>query len=142
MLSKVAEMIRASQRDCLHLAGGLGELQLCYPDKTSIIWHTFEDDTVRKPKGVCTECGRVFYPSDPDYEEWRSKPSINRMSRCGIEQPVTESAREVAEDRATYICGLDRRVEAPDPLPPIPAQPKPEDANRWLRWLKMVWETL
>lgn len=78
------EALEYSQSVCPHIAGSnqLSEL----PDtagRTSIVWHRFD---VGDELGVCTNCTRIFKPSDPDYVQWRTKKSYNRMSRSGDRQ--------------------------------------------------------
>lgn len=53
---------------------------------TCIIWHTFEDDEPGRPKGLCSNCGRLFLPTDPDYAAWRAKPSGHTPSTGGLRQ--------------------------------------------------------
>lgn len=71
----------ANQKYCPHIAGcnPLSEVR-DHANRTSIIWHvTDSTETI----GICTNCQRVFHENDPDYAEWRQKPSYNRMSKSG-----------------------------------------------------------
>ena len=69
------------QEDCRHIAGGnaLSE-QGDTAGRTSIAWHGLNTEEV---VGVCTNCQRYFFPSDPDYSLWRSRASFNRYSASG-----------------------------------------------------------
>lgn len=67
-----------NQNRCPHVAGSLGE-EYDVRGRTSIVWHTLNtNETV----GICTGCFRNFFPSDPDYQEWFKKKSINTRSRA------------------------------------------------------------
>jgi len=76
--------MEAFQSSCPHVAGSNALSEL--PDtagRTSIVWHRFD---VGDELGICTNCTRVFKPSDPDYMQWRMKKSYNRLSRSGDRQ--------------------------------------------------------
>ena len=82
--------IEADQNNCEHIAG-------CNPlseerdvrGRSSILWHKTDAQVV---VGICTNCQRFFRPDDPvdargnNYEFYRRKPSINRMSQSGTRQ--------------------------------------------------------
>jgi hypothetical protein len=73
-----------SQSVCPHVAGSNALSEL--PDtagRTSIVWHRFD---VGDELGICTNCTRIFTPTDTDYAQWRMKKSYNRMSRSGDRQ--------------------------------------------------------
>ena len=85
--------ILATQSICLHLAGQLGDI----PDpaqRTSIVWHASD---IGEVVGICTHCQRIFRETDPDYPQWRSKRSFNKMSRGGADRwiPDREAAKRV-----------------------------------------------
>ena len=67
---------------CTHIAGGnpLSETQDVH-QRTSIVWHRTD---LGIDIGLCTNCQRLFQPSDPDYVKWRTKPSFNRLSAAGV----------------------------------------------------------
>jgi hypothetical protein len=82
--------IKASQSICDHIAGGseLSE-QRDIAGRTSIAWHR---NDVGGIAGVCTTCGRIFYPGQEDYALWRRKPSFNRLSAAGFRTVLDPSA--------------------------------------------------
>jgi hypothetical protein len=94
VLDRLSAAKKKAQDDCPHLQGCSGPLNLAGSVlgglKTSIIWHTFEDDEKGKPKGVCTNCQRVFLPTDKDYEYWRGQPSGNLPSSGGIREKLPD----------------------------------------------------
>lgn len=79
---------KAARKDCPHTQGCLG---LKMPGaagtylggRTSIWWHTFEDDPKHKV-GICVSCGRQFRFGDKDYKEWLDKPSAGVPSTGGL----------------------------------------------------------
>lgn len=67
---------------CSHLYGSLGP----HPSHlTDIVWHELNSGV---QFGICLNCQRQFWPSDPDYVEWRKKPSAQKMSSAGKEEPI------------------------------------------------------
>jgi hypothetical protein len=70
------------QAECLHIAG-------CNPlseefdsrGRTSIVWHSLNTGEI---VGICTNCLRYFFPSDPDYSVWRKRSSFNKISGTGV----------------------------------------------------------
>lgn len=69
---------------CSHLFGSLGD----QPDpcqRTDIVWHELNTGV---QFGICLNCQRQFWPSDPDYIEWRKEPSAQGMSSAGKEEPI------------------------------------------------------
>lgn len=73
-----------SQSVCTHIAGSSPNSEM--PDlagRTSIVWHRYD---VQDELGICTNCTRIFYPSDKDYGTWRVKKSFNLLSRSGDRQ--------------------------------------------------------
>jgi hypothetical protein len=78
---KLAESIKKSQAECPHMQGSiLGSEAM--GNYTSIVWHGL--DRGGKIFGVCTNCLREFWPSDPDYTKWRKMLCGNRMSTGGL----------------------------------------------------------
>jgi|SRR5580693_6462610 hypothetical protein len=78
MLKEELKAIKVSdQVVCPHMQGSFGP-------HTSIVWHVFEDDAYDKPKGICTNCIRIFRSTDEDYEYWRSRRSGNLLSTCAL----------------------------------------------------------
>lgn len=73
--------IKNAQSQCDHIAGcnQLSEQKDLY-GKTSIAWHRGDLGQVF---GVCTVCQRIFHQDDPDFQEWKRKPSFNKMSASG-----------------------------------------------------------
>lgn len=71
----------AYQKSCPHIAGcnSLSDLR-DQAGRTSIVWHKLDST---EAIGICTNCTRVFHEDDTDYQEWRTKPSINKMSASG-----------------------------------------------------------
>ena len=71
----------AEQTYCEHIAGcsQLGD-EKDLRGRTSILWHR---NDVSVDVGICTNCQRIFRPTDPDYMAWRRKPSINKLSAAG-----------------------------------------------------------
>lgn len=89
----------AYQKNCPHIAGcnSLSDLR-DQAGRTSIVWHKLDST---EAIGICTNCTRVFHEDDPDYQEWRTKPSINKMSASGdrfFSDPL--AARRVARGEA------------------------------------------
>jgi hypothetical protein len=75
------DAIRREQANCPHIAGCDRLSEMRDPmGRTSIIWHTSDSS---ETLGICTNCQRVFRENDPDYAEWRQKPSFNKQSRSG-----------------------------------------------------------
>lgn len=79
--------------NCAHLQGSnaLSEEQ---GTRLSIAWHKFDTGTWW---GICTNCQREFWPSDPDYRQWRAKKSGNRPSQAGQRDFVDQKAWEIQE---------------------------------------------
>lgn len=86
-LKRNLEIDRAS---CAHLQGSnaLSEEQ---GNKLSIIWHQLPVGTWL---GICTNCQREFWPSDPDYMKYRARKSGNRPSAAGQHQFVDTKSWE------------------------------------------------
>ena len=74
------EYLAAEQKECSHLAGCLGEIA-DYHGRTSIVWHGLNTGEI---VGICTNCFRRFFPSDPDYAVWRKRASFHKISSAGI----------------------------------------------------------
>ncbi len=73
------ERIAASRAMCPHLQGCNSESD--EPGiRSSIIQHTFDNGVVL---GICTNCQRVFKPTDPDYQQQMRRKSGNRPSSSG-----------------------------------------------------------
>lgn len=77
---KRREILAEEQRECSHLAGCHGEI-IDHYGRTSIVWHGLNTGEII---GICTNCGRRFFPSDPDYAVWRKRTSFHRISSAGI----------------------------------------------------------
>jgi len=84
-----------NQINCPHIAGCNLLSEFRDPaGRTSIIWHTFDSTATI---GTCTNCQRHFFEDEPDYMEWRRKPSFNRASASGRrEYDDPKAARERA----------------------------------------------
>ncbi|MCU1301726.1 MAG: hypothetical protein JWQ87_2010 [Candidatus Sulfotelmatobacter sp.] len=76
---RIAADIRASQDLCPHLQGS-NPLSEQPKQTTSIVMHRRDTNDVI---GICTNCLRVFRPSDPDYGIWMRKKSGNKISEAG-----------------------------------------------------------
>jgi len=73
---------KATQDDCPHIVGYNPPGKERDPlGRTSIVWHTLD---TAKEVGICTICGKQFWPSDPGYAVWRAKTSFNRPSSAGL----------------------------------------------------------
>ena len=118
--------VQKDQSECSHLAGGnrLSES----PDprgRTSIVWHTLNtNETV----GICTNCFRNFFPSDPDYQEWFKKKSINTRSRAGhsSEAKAEPHLLRLSDPRAPLS------ISSATPLSKSINQPIDKYADPWL----------
>jgi hypothetical protein len=78
---QMQDAIRREQANCPHIAGCDRLSEMRDPmGRTSIIWHTSDSS---ETLGICTNCQRIFHENDPDYAEWRQKPSFNKQSRSG-----------------------------------------------------------
>jgi len=89
------EAMNANQAACPHVAGCNLLSEMRDPmGRTSIIWHTTDStETI----GICTNCQRIFRDNEPDYVEYRRKPSFNRPSASGRrEYNDPKAARERA----------------------------------------------
>lgn len=66
---------------CPHIAGcnNLSESRDMY-GRTDIIWHTSVSTEII---GICANCQRWFYESDPDYMKWRGMQSNHKPSKSG-----------------------------------------------------------
>ena len=114
------EAARAEQAKCPHIAG-------CNPlsesrdnwGRTSIVWHQLNTG---EQIGLCTNCFRNFFPSDPDYREWRKKPSFNRLSAAG------RTTLDVAAE--PFLC---RAVDPPPPVPIKSSEYAENSDDPWLR---------
>lgn len=53
--------------------------------RTAIVWHTLNTGV---EFGICLNCQRQFWPSDPDYSRWRKQESYCFPSTAGKEQPL------------------------------------------------------
>ena len=69
-------------KTCSHLWGSLGPSP---SHLTDIVWHQLNNGI---DFGICLNCQRQFWPADPDYVEWRKKPSAQKMSSAGKEEPM------------------------------------------------------
>jgi hypothetical protein len=73
--------VEYTQSLCDHIAG-CSELseQRDIAGRTSIGWHR---NDIGVDIGICSVCQRIFRPEDPDYAQWRKKPSFNKLSQAG-----------------------------------------------------------
>ncbi len=79
--ARMRENLKRDRQNCKHIRGSNALSD--WPDDhnlTSIIHHQLDNG---KLIGICTNCQRVWYPGDADYNEWMSKRSGNRMSLAG-----------------------------------------------------------
>lgn len=76
---EIKARIKASQASCQHLQGS-NPLSRWTNGLTSIAQHVLDNGVV---VGICTNCLRQFWPSDPDYLLWMQKKSGNVMSEAG-----------------------------------------------------------
>lgn len=72
--------LQISRDNCPHMQGS-NSLSDFAGQLTSIVWHRLDDGIT--PFGLCTNCGRQFWPDDPDYRLWMNKKSGNRISSSG-----------------------------------------------------------
>lgn len=71
--------IKADQENCPHLQGS-HPLSQKTGEGTSIVKHRLDDNRV---VGICTNCLRVFEPTDKDYMQQMRRKSGNQMSQAG-----------------------------------------------------------
>ena len=85
--------LEIDRTNCAHLQGSnaLSEEQ---GTRLSIAWHKLDTGT---QWGICTNCQRQFWPSDPDYRTWRAKKSGNRPSQAGQRDFVDQRTWEAEE---------------------------------------------
>lgn len=90
--AKLQRTLEIDRINCAHLQGSnaLSEEQ---GTRLSIAWHRLDTGTWW---GICTNCQREFWPSDPDYRQWRGKKSGNRASQAGQRDFVDTRAWEDA----------------------------------------------
>lgn len=118
------EAAKAERAKCPHIAGSnlLSECQDWYK-RTSIVWHRLNTG---EEVGLCTNCFRNFFPSDPDYTAWRKKTSFNRRSAAGDRENLLR--RNIKAE--PFLCRL------VDPPPPtaieVPKYKKEPDTDPWL----------
>lgn len=87
------------QNTCEHIAG-CNELseERDVRGRSSILWHQTDAQVT---VGICTNCQRIFRPSDQtdnkgnNYDFYRRKPSINRLSKAGFRQFKDPSKAEI-----------------------------------------------
>ncbi len=73
--------LQLQQTQCRHLAGGsIFSEEADIASRTSIVWHELNTG---ERIGICTNCQREFFPSDPDYAVWVKRASFNKLSRAG-----------------------------------------------------------
>lgn len=92
------ENLKAARSQCPHIAGSnpLSEFHDQH-NRTCIVWHQSPSS---EWVGTCLQCQRQFFENDPDYNEWRRKPSICRVSGSGQYQfldPAAARARARGE---------------------------------------------
>lgn len=88
----IRNRIRAAQNTCPHLQG-CNPLSDSAGTKTSIVKHQFDTGVVL---GICTNCNRIFKPTDPDYFQQMQRPSGNKMS-IGGQRFISAPAAAVAD---------------------------------------------
>lgn len=98
-LRRTLELDRAN---CPHMQGSnaLSEEQ---GTRTSIWWHRLDSGTYW---GICSNCQRQFWPSDPDYRKWRGMKSGNRASSAGERQFVDTRSWEQKEHPVPFAAAL------------------------------------
>ena len=111
----------AEQQNCSHLAGCLGEIA-DYHGRTSIVWHVLNTGEI---VGICTNCFRYFFPSDPDYNVWRKRASFNKISSAGI--TLSAWGKKAEPHLARFV-----DPPPPIPMPPIKYQELENPPNPWL----------
>jgi hypothetical protein len=73
---------KLEQNECPHIAGSsVFSEEQDVRRRTSIVWHRLDTG---ETFGLCTNCGKQFWPKDVDYEVWRKKPCFNKMSAAGL----------------------------------------------------------
>lgn len=94
--------LEIDRTNCAHLQGSnaLSEEQ---GTRLSIAWHKLDTQTWW---GICTNCQREFWPSDPDYRQWRAKKSGNRSSQAGQRDFVDQKAWEDQEHPVPFGSSL------------------------------------
>jgi metal-dependent amidase/aminoacylase/carboxypeptidase family protein len=90
--------LKAARNACPHIAGSnsLSEFQDQH-NRTCIVWHQSPSS---EWVGTCLNCQRQFFENDADYNEWRRKPSICKVSGSGQYQfldPAAARARARGE---------------------------------------------
>jgi hypothetical protein len=68
-----------AQKNCPHLAGGLGETHDIY-GRSAFIWHTLD---VGALVGICLECGQQVFQDDPDFVKFRNMKPFNKNESAG-----------------------------------------------------------
>jgi len=103
---------------CPHIAGCLRE-KAYLSGRTSIVWHRLN---TAEEIGICNNCHRYFFPSDPDYRIWRDKPSFNKLSVAG------DNYRKSIKSEP-FLC---RDIELPPPVE-IPTNVVHFEDDLWLQ---------
>jgi len=78
---KLDASLKADQNRCEHIMGSNALSE--YPDlhrRSSILKHALDTGEVI---GMCTNCGRVWWPDDPDYFSQLKRHTTNKMSQAG-----------------------------------------------------------
>ena len=86
------QMIIADQASCEHFQGS-NQLSEKTGDLTAIAWHRYDDNVIR---GICTNCLRLFVPTDPDYVSQFRRKSGNRISSAGRRDYLTPQVPQAA----------------------------------------------
>lgn len=81
LAERIQRARKAAMENCQHLQGSHELSEATSPQGlTSIIQHYTD---VGALIGLCTNCGRFFYPGDSDYVFWMRKKSGNKASAAG-----------------------------------------------------------
>ena len=97
--------VEADQASCQHFQGS-NALSEIPGTLTSIVWHDLGNGTIF---GLCTNCLRQFWPTDPDYVTQFRRKSGNKISGAGQRRFLTPM---VPQTRPT--------IETPTPSVDVP----------------------
>lgn len=106
--------VKADQATCPHLQG-CNELSDKTGDLSSIAWHDLGNGIIF---GLCTNCIRPFWPTDPDYVSQFKRKSGNKISGAGQRRFIVPQVAQTRPSVRTPVAGVDvpQPAEVPEPV--------------------------
>ena len=101
----------ADQATCEHLQGSNALSE--FPGQlTSIAWHRLDAGTIF---GICTNCLRQFWPTDPDYVTQFRRKSGNKISAAGQRNFLIPQVPQTPAGPSIHTPQASVDVPAPEP---------------------------